>query len=78
MSKFIKLAFNIPTNTACGDFPDVPPGAPFYEEITSLKCANIIRGYPEPNGSRTYRPRNNVSRGEMSVFIDKARKYPNV
>ncbi len=78
MSKFIKLAFNIPTNTTCGDFPDVPVGAPFYEEITSLKCANIIRGYPEPDGSRTYRPRNNVSRGEMSVFIDKARKYPNL
>ncbi len=78
MAKFIKLAFNIPTNTTCGGFPDVPAGAPFYEEITSLKCANIIRGYPEPNGSRTYRPQNNVSRGEMSVFIDKARKYPNI
>lgn len=78
MSKFIKLAFNIPTNTTCGNFPDVPPGAPFYEEITSLKCANIIRGYPEPDGSRTYRLQNYVSRGEMSVFIDKARKYPNI
>jgi hypothetical protein len=42
MAKFIKIAFNIPTDTTCGDFPDVPVGAPFYQEITSLKCAQLF------------------------------------
>jgi hypothetical protein len=69
MAKFVKNAFNIPTNTTCGDFPDVPNGAPFYQEITSLKCAGIVSGYPQSGGPNIYKPNNNVSRGEMAKFV---------
>ena len=69
MAKFIKSAFNIPTNTACGNFPDVPNNAPFYQEITSLKCAGIVSGYPQSGGPNIYMPNNNVTRGEMAKFV---------
>jgi len=73
MAKFIKNAFGIPTNTTCGNFPDVPDGAPFYQEITSLKCAGIVSGYPQSSGPNIYKPNNNVTRGEMAKFIEIAR-----
>jgi len=69
MAKFIKIAFNIPTDTTCGNFPDVPVGAPFYQEITSLKCAGIVSGYPQSGGPNIYMPNNNVTRGEMAKFV---------
>jgi len=72
MAKFIKNGANIPTNTSCEPFPDVQPGAPFYEEITSLKCAGIVLGYPVGNGVRHYRLNNSVTRGEMAAFIFRA------
>ena len=70
MAKFIKNGFNIPTNTTCGDFLDVNPTHGFYTEITSLKCANVISGYPDG----TYKPNNLVNRGAMAKFVDNARK----
>ena len=70
MVKFIKRAFNIPTNTDCGNFPDVPDeNAPFYLEITSLKCAGIVSGYPQSDGPNIYKPDNNVTRREMAKFV---------
>ena len=77
MAKFIINAFasNIPTSTTCGDFPDVPVGAPFYQEITSLKCAGIVSGYPQSGGPNIYKPNNNVTRGEMAKFIEIARNF---
>jgi len=69
MAKFIKNAFDIQTDTSCGNFPDVPNGAPFYEEITSLKCAGIVSGYPQSDGPNIYKPNNNVTRGEMAKFV---------
>jgi subtilisin family serine protease len=65
MAKFIKNGFNIPTNTTCGDFPDVKVDNDFYTEITSLKCANVIGGYPDGN----YKPSNKVIRSHMAKFI---------
>jgi hypothetical protein len=65
MAKFIKNGFNIPTNTTCGDFPDVKVDNDFYTEITSLKCAGIIGGYPDG----TYKPSNKVIRSHMAKFI---------
>jgi len=73
MAKFIKNAFNIPTNTECGGFPDVPDNAPFYQEITSLKCAGIVSGYPQSGGPNIYKPNNNVTRGEVAKFVSLAR-----
>ena len=73
MAKFIKIAFNIPTNITCGNFPDVPADAPFYQEITSLKCAGIVSGYPQSSGPNIYKPNNNVTRGEVAKFVSLAR-----
>ena len=72
MSKFIFLGSSSPANTTCGGFPDVPYNAPFYTEITSLKCSNIVSGYPQIDGSFLYKPNKNVSRGEMAKFIKNA------
>jgi hypothetical protein len=74
MAKFIKNGFNIPTNTTCGDFLDVKPTHGFYTEITSLKCANVISGYPDG----TYKPNNLVNRGAMAKFIDNARSLVSI
>jgi len=75
MSKFIFLGSSIPANTTCGGFPDVPYNAPFYTEITSLKCSNIVSGYPQIDGSFLYKPNNNMTRGEMAKFIVIARGW---
>jgi endo-1,4-beta-xylanase len=72
MAKFIKNGFNIPTNTTCGDFPDVKPTHGFYTEITSLKCANVIGGYPDG----LYRPNQFVIRDQMSKFIVNGANIP--
>ena len=72
MSKFIFLGSSSPANTTCGGFPDVPYNAPFYTEITSLKCSNIVSGCPQIDGSFLYKPNNNVSRGEMVKFVKNA------
>ncbi len=69
MSKLIYIGANVNTDTTCGDFPDVPDGAPFYREITSLKCAGIVSGYPQSGGPNVYKPNNNVTRGEMAKFV---------
>jgi subtilisin family serine protease len=73
MAKFIKNGFNVPEDTTCGDFKDVPSSHPFYKEITSLKCAKIINGFPDG----TYRPNLNVNRGQMAKFIFNAAKMKN-
>jgi hypothetical protein len=51
------------------NFPDVPVGAPFYKEITSLRCVDIVSGYPQSSGPNVYKPNNFVTRGEMAKFI---------
>ena len=65
MAKFIFNGFKLTEKTDCGDFSDVPKGSPFYKYITSLKCNNVIGGYPDG----TYRPNSQVNRGAMAKFI---------
>jgi hypothetical protein len=63
-------------------FTDVPPGNTFYTFINSLYIDDIISGYPcggpgEPcDGQHRpyYRPGNNVTRGQMSKFVDNGRR----
>lgn len=68
LSKFVKLAFNIETDTSCGDFSDVQPGHTFYEHITTLKCKGIVGGYED----NTYKPDDGVTREQVTKFISNA------
>jgi hypothetical protein len=43
-------------------FTDVTPGSTFYVWVRCLACRGIVNGYP--NG--TFRPNNNVTRGQLS------------
>jgi hypothetical protein len=74
MAKFIVNAFSIPYNTNCNSFSDISVNTPFYQEITTLKCHNIIDGYPDG----TFKLNNKVTRGEMAKFIDRARNFKNI
>jgi hypothetical protein len=55
-----------PTSTTCPiQFSDVPVGSTFYEFIRCLACRGIINGYPDG----TFRPNNNVTRGQLSKIV---------
>jgi len=47
------------------NFSDVPPGSTFYDYVLCLYCRNIIGGYPDG----TFRPNNNVTRGQLSKIV---------
>lgn len=68
LAKFIFNAFDITKDVTCEKFSDVDTTNTFYDEITSLKCAEIIAGYPDG----TYKPDNSVTRGEVTKFISMA------
>jgi 5'-nucleotidase/2',3'-cyclic-nucleotide 2'-phosphodiesterase/3'-nucleotidase/5'-nucleotidase len=54
------------TSTVCTvTFTDVPAGSTFYEFIRCLACRGIINGYPDG----TFRPNNNVTRGQHSKIV---------
>jgi len=62
---------NVPTPTAtvCTiSFMDVPPGSTFYPFIHCLACLGIINGYTDG----TFRPNNNVTRGQLSKIVANA------
>lgn len=65
MSKFIKNAMNIQTDTSCGAFSDVPTSHTFYSNIMSLKCAGVITGYEDG----TFKPNDTVTRGAAMKFV---------
>jgi hypothetical protein len=55
-----------PTSTVCPiTFSDVPVGSTFYTWIRCLACRGIINGYPDG----TFRPNNNVTRGQLSKIV---------
>jgi hypothetical protein len=54
------------TVTPCTiSFSDVPVGSTFYDYIRCLACRGIINGYSDG----TFRPNNNVTRGQLSKII---------
>jgi hypothetical protein len=64
-------------------FEDVPPGHPFYDFVGNIFADGITSGYPcggpvEPGNPPVnrpyYRPNNNVTRGQMSKFVDLGRR----
>jgi hypothetical protein len=55
-----------PTATLCPiQFSDVPNGSTFYPFIRCLACRGIVNGYPDG----TFRPDNNVTRGQLSKMV---------
>jgi hypothetical protein len=57
------------TSTVCPiQFTDVPNGSTFYAFIRCLACRGIVNGY----GDDTFRPNNNVTRGQLSKIISNA------
>ncbi|MDQ3930221.1 MAG: S-layer homology domain-containing protein [Chloroflexota bacterium] len=68
-------------------FADVPPGSPFYDYANNLYMQDIISGYPcgttpaEPCDDQNrpyYRPASDVTRAQMTKFVDLARKQPGI
>jgi hypothetical protein len=52
--------------TACAlQFSDVPPGSTFYDYVRCLACRGIVSGYSDG----TFRPGNNVTRGQLSKIV---------
>jgi hypothetical protein len=55
-----------PTSTVCPiQYSDVPVGSTFYPFIRCLACRGIINGYADG----TFRPNNNVTRGQLSKIV---------
>jgi subtilisin family serine protease len=65
MAKFIRQAFQIPTDTSCGNFPDVGPAHTFYHDVTTLRCNNVISGFTDG----LFKPDEQVTRGQTTKFI---------
>src|SRR5262245_19071460 len=63
-------------------FTDVPSTNPFYGFTNALYLDSIISGYPcggpgepcDPESRPYYRPGNNVTRAQMSKFVDNGRR----
>jgi S-layer family protein/Big-like domain-containing protein len=61
-----------PTPGACAiQFTDVPVGSPFYTFIHCLVCEGIVSGYAD----NTFRPGNDVTRGQLAKFVSNAAGY---
>jgi hypothetical protein len=57
------------TSTACPiQFIDVPQGSTFYPYIRCLACRGIVNGYADG----TFKPNNNVTRGQLSKIVSNA------
>ncbi|MEO8286548.1 MAG: S-layer homology domain-containing protein [Chloroflexota bacterium] len=60
------------TATIClTQFVDVLPGSTFYSYIRCLACRGIVSGYADG----TFRPNNNVTRGQLSKIVSNAAGY---
>jgi len=75
LAKFVVNGFGISTTSPIpesGYFSDVPQGNVFSSYIDTLASMNIISGFPEDG---TFRPQQNVTRGELAKFIANAGNY---
>lgn len=58
-----------PEPTACAiQFSDVPVSSPFYDGVRCLVCRGIVSGYSDG----TFRPGNNITRGQISKMVSNA------
>lgn len=61
------------TPTACVVvFSDVPEGSTFYTYVRCLACREVLGGYPDG----TFRPGNNVTRGQLAKIVANAAGLP--
>jgi plastocyanin len=66
MAKIVIIAFDYPIYIPpTPTFTDVPPTDPFYQYIETAAFNNIVSGYSDG----TYRPYNNVTRGQLSKIV---------
>src|SRR5205807_9347688 len=66
VTKIVILGFGIPIDTSGGPhFSDVPANHPFYVYIETANHNGIVSGY----GDGTFRPYNNVTRGQLSKIV---------
>jgi hypothetical protein len=73
ISKIAILAFEYPINTQGGPhFSDVPITSPFYQYIETAAHNGIITGYADG----TFRPQNNVTRGQTAKIVVLAAQWP--
>jgi hypothetical protein len=73
MTKIIVLAFGIPIYTPpTPTFIDVPPTHTFYQYIETAAYEGIVSGY----GDGTFRPFNDVTRGQLSKITVVAAGWP--
>jgi hypothetical protein len=72
LSKIVVLAegwiVNCPSNSG---FSDVPPNHPFFCYVETALARNVISGYSDG----TFRPGNNVTRGQLSKIIVVAQQW---
>ncbi len=54
---------------AAASFADVQSSNQFYKEISWLAARGVSTGWPEADGSRTYRPLQPVARDAMAAFM---------
>jgi hypothetical protein len=60
------------TPTVCAiEFADVPPGSTFYPFVQCLACKGVLGGYSDG----TFRPRNDVTRGQIAKVISNSAGY---
>ena len=65
----------LPAPTECTiTFTDVPPGSTFYQFVECLACQGIINGYSDG----TFRPNNNVTRGQIAKIVSNAAGFDTV
>lgn len=50
-------------------FADMTPVTPFYREVTWLAAEGVTTGWPEADGTRTFRPQLPVNRDAISAFL---------
>jgi hypothetical protein len=66
---FYRLAGSPAYTPGASPFTDVTPQTPFYKEILWLASRGITTGWPEANGTRTFRPTLPVNRDQVAAFV---------
>ena len=73
LSKIVVLAEGLPIGPITGPhFSDVPESNPFYQYIETAYNRSLISGYSDG----TFRPNNNVTRGQLCKIIVQASGWP--
>jgi peptidoglycan/xylan/chitin deacetylase (PgdA/CDA1 family) len=57
------------TPPAASPFADVPTNHTFYRQISWLAAKGISQGWTEPNGTKTFRPADQINRDQMAAFL---------